>query len=330
MRIPYAELCQVLQRVLVDLGFETERAGLCARLFVDASRDGVYSHGLDRFPRFIETIKNGIVDIHVTPELISARGSFEQWDGRHGVGNLNAHASMSRAVELARAHGIGCVALRNTNHWMRGGNYGWQAAEVGVIGICWTNTMPNLPPWGASEPRLGNNPLVIAVPRKEGHVVLDMAMSQFSYGTLEAYRRRGQALPVIGGFNQAGELTSDPVAIEDSQRALPIGFWKGSGLAMMLDMVAALLAGGTASHEIAPDALKETSLSQMFLAFDLPADDQLTAALVEGIVTSVKTARPAGKEKIRYPGERTLEVRAENLAQGIPVDVSVWKKVLAM
>jgi 3-dehydro-L-gulonate 2-dehydrogenase len=84
---------------------------------------------------------------------------------------------------------------------MRGGTYGWQAAEAGVIGICWTNTMPNLPPWGGGEPCLGNNPLVIAVPRKGGHVVLDMAMSQFSYGALESYRSRGEMLPVDGGFD---------------------------------------------------------------------------------------------------------------------------------
>src|SRR4051812_40959132 len=216
MRVPYAKLCDVLQKVLVKIGFETGRAELCAHLFAAASRDGVYSHGLNRFPRFIETIKNGIVDIHAAPELVGARGAIEEWDGRQGVGNLNAHASMSRAISLARLHGVGCVALRNTNHWMRGGNYGWQAADAGVIGICWTNTMPNLPPWGASEPRLGNNPLVIAVPGKDGHVVLDMAMSQFSYGTLEAYRERGESLPVVGGFDRAGELTCDPAAIEAS------------------------------------------------------------------------------------------------------------------
>lgn len=79
---------------------------------------------------------------------------------------------------------------------MRGGTYGWQAADAGVIGICWTNTRPNLPPWGASDPRIGNNPLVIAVPRASGHVVLDMAMSQFSYGALSSYRMRGELLPV--------------------------------------------------------------------------------------------------------------------------------------
>src|SRR5439155_10919673 len=119
--------------------------------------------------------------------------SLERWDGRRGPGNLNAYESMARAIAMARDHGIGCVALANTNHWMRGGTYGWQAADAGVIGICWTNTLANLPPWGAAEPRIGNNPLVIAVPRRGSggaHVVLDMAMSQFSYGALAAYRLR--------------------------------------------------------------------------------------------------------------------------------------------
>ena len=328
MRVPFEELCRVLQSILVETGFETRRAELCARLFADASRDGVHSHGLNRFPRFIETIKNGIVDIHATPELMGSHGAMEQWDGRRGVGNLNAHASMSRAISLARSHGVGCVALRNTNHWMRGGNYGWQAVEARMIGICWTNTMPNLPPWGAREPRLGNNPLVIGVPRTKGHVVLDMAMSQFSYGTLEAYRTRGEQLPVIGGFDLKGEFTCDPGEIESSRRPLPIGFWKGSGLAMMLDIVATLLTQGTATHQITPDVLQETKLSQVFIAFDLPSGDN--DALADRIVESVKTAAPAGKETARYPGERTAEVRAENTEKGIPVDPSLWQQVLAM
>ena len=102
---------------------------------------------------------------------------------------------MERAIALGREHGVGCVAMANTNHWMRGGTYGWQAAEAGMIGICWTNTMPNLPPWGGAERVIGNNPLIIAVPRANGPVVLDMAMSQFSYGALKSSRKRGEMLP---------------------------------------------------------------------------------------------------------------------------------------
>ena len=183
-------------------------------------------------------------------------------------GNLNAWHSMERAIALSREHGMGCVALANTNHWMRGGSYGWQAADAGVIGICWTNTLPNLPPWGASDPRVGNNPLVIAVPRPAGHIVLDMAMSQFSYGALASYRVRGELLPVDGGFDSDGRLTRDPGAIEDSNRPLPIGFWKGSGLALMLDLLAAMLSGGKASYQIEPIPERETRVSQVFIAID--------------------------------------------------------------
>ncbi|HLO05281.1 MAG TPA: Ldh family oxidoreductase, partial [Terriglobales bacterium] len=169
LRVSYQELFDALVRVLLKLGFEPERARLCAQLFTDTTRDGVYSHGLNRFPRFVAMIRNGSIDIHAKPELVTGSGPLERWDGKIGPGNLNANHCMDRTIALAREHGMGCVALANTNHWMRGGSYGWQAADAGMIGICWTNTLPNLPPWGADDPRVGNNPLVIAVPRADGH-----------------------------------------------------------------------------------------------------------------------------------------------------------------
>src|SRR5215472_16862171 len=258
IRLPIQEVQEVLREVLEKLGVSHEPAEHCARLFAESSRDGVYSHGLGRFPRFVRGIRNGLVNVHATPELVAARGPMERWNGRGGVGNLNAWQSMERAIALARTHGTGCVALARTNHWMRGGTYGWQAAEAGVIGICWTNTMPNLPPWGASDPRVGNNPLVIAVPRPQGPVVLDMAMSQFSYGALASYRERGELLPLAGGFDSQGQLTNDPGAIETSARPLPIGYWKGSELALMLDLMAGLFSGGQFTHQITADPEEET------------------------------------------------------------------------
>jgi 3-dehydro-L-gulonate 2-dehydrogenase len=329
LRIPYEDVHALLLTILLKAGFEIERARLCARLFAETSLDGVYSHGLNRFPRFMQTIKNSVVDIHARPELMASFGVLERWDGRGGPGNLNAYECMDRAISLSRKHGMGAVALANTNHWLRAGSYGWQAADAGVIGVCWTNTMPNLPPWGSSEPRLGNNPLVIAVPRAEGNVVLDMAMSQFSYGTLESYRMRGEQLPVAGGFDLSGDLTRDPGAIEASVRPLPIGYWKGSGLALMLDLVAALLAGGNATYQVTQDSFKETQLSQVFLAFDMAAieNESDRENVTNQIVESVRTAKPSGDQKVRYPGERTLEIRRQNLQDGIPIDPGVWQAV---
>jgi 3-dehydro-L-gulonate 2-dehydrogenase len=278
-------------------------------------------------------VRKGSIDVEAEPQLLAGFGALERWDGRKGPGNLNAHASMERAIALSRAHGVGCVSLGNTNHWMRGGTYGWQAAEAGVIGICWTNTMPNLPPWGGGEPCLGNNPLVIAVPRKGGHVVLDMAMSQFSYGALESYRSRGEMLPVDGGFDVAGNLTRDPAAIEQSQRPLPIGYWKGSGLSLVLDMIAAMTSLGKATHQLSTDPLLEAGISQVFLAINSAAlgDEQRVSQIAGDIIGSLHHCRPTEKGiKIRYPGEQTLRIHAENRKLGLPVEPAVWEQILKM
>jgi 3-dehydro-L-gulonate 2-dehydrogenase len=216
---------------------------------------------------------------------------------------------------------------------MRAGTYGWQAAEAGLVGICWTNTMPNLPPWGGAERAIGNNPLVIAVPRGAGPVVLDMAMSQFSYGTLESYKQRGELLPVDGGFDAEGNLTRDPAAIEKSWRPLPVGYWKGSGLSVVLDMIAAMMSLGLATNQIANDPVRETGVSQMFLTMDPEAfgPEPRVADIVEGVVASLHNCQPAKPgSSVRYPGEQTLRAREENARLGLPVEPSVWEQILAM
>jgi 3-dehydro-L-gulonate 2-dehydrogenase len=328
LRVPYADLYAALLRATQHLGLRGERAALCARLFAETTRDGVYTHGLDRFPRFTEMVANGCIDVTAEPTHIAGNAALERWDGHLGPGNTNAYAAMERAIALARQYGLGGVALANTNHWMRGGSYGWLAADAGVFALCWTNTLANLPPWGASTPAVGNNPLVIAVPRPGGaHVVLDMAMSQFSYGALSAYRARGAQLPVPGGYDQAGNLTTDPAAIEASQRALAIGYWKGSGLSLVLDLLAAMLSGGRATRQIPRESTRESGVSQVFLAID-PSSFAAAAELdriATGILDSLRAATPVDPAKpVRYPGEHTLHLRQQNLRLGVPVTPEVW------
>lgn len=332
LRVPYSDLLQALERAVHHLGLRDERATLCARLFAETTRDGVYTHGLNRFPRFAEMVGNGCIRVEAEPARIGGIAAIERWDGNLGPGNLNAYAAMERAIALAREFGVGAVALANTNHWMRGGSYGWQAADAGCFAMCWTNTLPNLPAWGTAHAILGNNPLVIAVPRADGaHVVLDMAMSQFSYGALAAFSARGAQLPVPGGYNAAGELTSDPAAIEGSKRALPVGYWKGSGLSLVLDMLAAMLSGGNATYQIPKDPNRESGVSQIFLAID---SRNLTSAaeadrISSGILKSLELAEPLDPARpVRYPGQQTLRLREENLRLGVPVDPQVWEKLL--
>jgi len=313
-----------------QLGLKQDRAAHCAQLFAETTRDGVYTHGLNRFPRFAAMVRNGSIDVNAEPERVASFGGIERWNGHRGLGNLNAYAAMQRAIALARQHGLGAVALANTNHWMRGGTYGWQAADQGLFAICWTNTLANVPAWGSAVPVIGNNPLIIAIPRPPAHVVLDIAMSQFSYGALDSYTRRGVPLPVPGGYDAAGNLTTDSAAIEASQRALPVGYWKGSGLSLVLDMMGAMLSGGLATHQLPLDPLHETGLSQFFLAID-PANLASAAELThiaEGVIASLHDALPIDPARpLRYPGEQSLRLREENVRLGVPVDPEIWQQI---
>jgi len=328
MIIPFETLKAEFNRVLLSLNFSETKADQCAQIFAENSRDGVHSHGLNRFPTFVQYVKDGYVIPDAEPVKEGGFGSLEQWNGNLGPGMLNARFCMDRAIGLAKDNGIGCVAIKNTNHWMRGGTYGWQAAEAGMISISFTNTIANMPPWGGIDPRLGNNPLIIAVPCKDGHVVLDMAISQYSFGKLNLYKSKNEQLPLPGGYDSAGNLSTDPAAIIESQRPLPIGFWKGSGLSLVLDLLATVLSQGRSTAEIT-QAGPESGVSQVFIAIK-PMGDQ-TEKLIGEIITYSKSSRPEKEGgSIYYPGENTLRTREKSLKEGVWVDQKIWEKVKAL
>lgn len=330
MRIPFETLQAEFKRVLLKVNFTNEKGQQCAAIFAENSRDGVYTHGLNRFPVFVEFVKEGLVKPDAEPTLENSFGALEQWNGNLGPGILNAQFCMKRAVDLAVANGIGCVALRNTNHWMRAGAYGWQAAEAGMIGICFTNTIANLPPWGGLDPRLGNNPLVIAVPRAGGHVVLDMAISQYSVGKLNQYKNNdNEALPLPGGYDTSGKLSTDAAAILESKRLLPVGFWKGSGLSLLLDLLATVLSQGNSTAKIT-ESERESGVSQVFICIR-PEHNDTTAKAIEEIIAYTKTSVPEHESAgIYYPGENTLRTREKSLKEGVLVDERIWNKVLSL
>lgn len=330
MRVPFQKLKTEFKRVLLMLGFTDGKAEIIASVFAENSRDGVYTHGLNRFPVFVNYIKNGLIAIDADPVKVTGFGAIEQWDGKLGPGILNARFAMNRAMELAADNGIGCVALKNTNHWMRGGTYGWQAADAGFISISFTNTIANLPPWGGISPRLGNNPLVIAVPRKNGNVVLDMAISQYAVGKLKQYAaNNNESLPLPGGYDNEGKLSTDATAILKSQRLLPVGFWKGSGLSLVLDVLATVLSGGKSTAEITKSE-HESGISQVFICIK-PNSSEQTEGLIEEIIEYTKTSTPEHEgASISYPGEGTIKTREKNLSEGVPVDERIWDEVLKM
>ena len=150
-RVSFDEMKSTVKKAFTIAGMPETKADVCARIHTESSRDGVYSHGLNRVERFVDYLIKGLVDANAEPSLISNLGAMEVYNGNMGPGILNARFAMNRASEIAQKNGLGLVSLNNTTHWMRGGAYGWQAAENGYIAICWTNTESCMPPWGSKS-----------------------------------------------------------------------------------------------------------------------------------------------------------------------------------
>jgi 3-dehydro-L-gulonate 2-dehydrogenase len=330
--IPSTEMQLHFENILIKYGFQKNTALQLASAFTENSVDGVYTHGINRFPRFIEYVQKGYVKKDAVPTLKSKFNSIEQWDGNLGPGILNAEFATEKSMKLSDENGIGCVALSNTNHWMRGGRYGWQAAKAGYVFIGWTNTIGNMPAWGAKDARLGNNPLVIALPYNDDAIVLDMAMSQYSFGAMELSVLKKEKLSVTGGFDNDGKLTSDPAAILASKRPVPVGYWKGAGLSLLLDILAAVLSNGLSTHQISKKEA-EYGLSQVFVSIDIKKLPHHSA--VQGIIDNIiedykQSILQDGSSSITYPGERVLRTRKQNLEKGIPVMQQVWNEILKL
>jgi 3-dehydro-L-gulonate 2-dehydrogenase len=332
INVSATEMLTVFKRVLVKNGFNETKAEQCAQIFTSSSVDGVYTHGVNRFAVFINYVQKGYVKPGAEPSLKNGLGNIEQWDGHLGPGPLNAIIATERAMQLSADHGIGCVALGNTNHWMRGGTYGWHAAKKGYAFIGFTNTIANMPVWGGTNRKLGNNPLVIAIPYKEEAIVLDMAMSQYSYGALQQAKMKNEKLAVNGGFDSNGNQTTDPAAIIESRRPLAIGYWKGAGMALLLDMLASVLSGGLATHEISSKEI-EHALSQVFIAINigkLGSSSAITTVLENIINDYHQSEMYNSSDSILYPGERVLATRNKNIENGIPVIRTVWEEILKL
>lgn len=332
MQIVVDELRKVLNKLFLKYGFNEDKAQILAEITANNTLDGVNSHGINRVPLFIDYVKNGVVKVNAEAEKIASFGSIERWDGHYGSGVINASKCTERAIALAKDQGMGLVALRNTNHWMRGGAYGWQAAESGCISILFTNTKPNMPPWGGKESRIGNNPFIVAIPREEGHVVLDMAISQFAFGKINDYKLKGEKLPFYGGWNDEDQLSMDPEEISSNERGLPIGFWKGSALSMVLDILATLLSAGSSTGQIGTKGY-ETGISQVFLCIypELFGDKDIQDKLLDEIINYTREVEPMKPgDHIYYPGERTLQKRRHNSTHGITVNDEIWSKIMAL
>ena len=303
-----------------------------AEIFAGNSLDGVYSHGMNRYPRYLSDMESGLCDAKVTQaERVSGLGGLEVWDAHFGVGPLIAQQMAERAIELARTHGIACVALRNNSHWLRAGRYGLMMADAGMMGLCMTNTCMNLVAYGAKEPSTGNNPITIAIPRRAGSLVMDMAVSQYAFGKLEIMAQEGGMLDTPCGYDTDGNLTNDPQKIVESGLMTPMALWKGSALSIMIDLMVSMLSLGRTSLAIGTPADGEKGMSQMFVCMNPAAviDMDKAEAQMEKTIAFLNSLEPKdGAHGVHAPGENLEKTRARNRERGIPVTEDTWQKIV--
>lgn len=332
MKVTYEELKKTIKDALKRNGVDEQRAEIMAKVHTDSTLKGVNSHGINRIPRLIDFIKKGLIDKASNLELLNKTGAIENYDGHLGFGVINAVTLAKRCAELAKEHGIAMVSVRNTTHWMRGGAYSEIIADEGMIGMCWTNTESLMPAWGSDEMSVGNNPLGISIPSKKGNVSLDMAMSLYSYGKLESTRLKNEKLPFPGGYDKDGNLTDEPSLIEETKRLIPTGYWKGSGLAICLDTMAAMLSKGKSTYDLDREKVFNcTGCSQIFIAMNPKAfgTEEENERIIDLMKENIKNSHPIdGKTQVRYPGLGSDMRMEKGLKDGIYVDDDIYKKIL--
>lgn len=317
------------QRILLKRGMNKQRSEQLASGFVEMANEGTYSHGINRFPVFIEQVDQGHIQLNAEPECIQQFGALEQWDCHFGPGVLNGIICAERAMELAQRSGIGMVAMRNSNHWMRGGAYVLKMARRGFAGIASTNSVAVMPAWGGKDHRVGSNPLILSMPG-DPPMLVDCSMSQYSYGQLQNYVLADKELPVVGGFDNGGNLTTDPHVLWQNKRLLPMGFWKGSSMSIILDMLLTAVSGGYSVPALTEDRKAEYGVSQFLIAIDInkTMTTDVLAGEMQRIRDYVMASEPAESGRVMIAGAEIQAFIEKHQAQGgIEIHDDIWQQI---
>jgi LDH2 family malate/lactate/ureidoglycolate dehydrogenase len=257
-----------------------------------------------------------------TPEVVSDAGAIAVIDGHDGVGQVLAQRAMEEAIARAKRHGLGAVAVRNSNHFGTAMYWTRIAAAEGSIGFLSTNASPSMAPWGGRSKLLGNNPWSIAAPAgKRAPMILDLANSAVARGKVYLARQRGEPIPEGWALDAQGRPTLDPQAAIDGI-ILPMAGHKGYAITVMMDVLSGLLTGsGFASEVHGPyQAVERSRCGHLALAMRIDAFQPLAEfeARMERLIEALKSApRAPGCEEIFYPGEREARNDAQNRAHGL-------------
>ena len=327
-RIPAARLEQFARDVLVHEGIHPKHASQSARHLVLCDLRGVETHGITRLSALAQRIRNGVVNANPDIHVERQRAASALVDGDNGLGVPVSTYATHLAIQFAQEQGIGTVGVRNSNHFGMAADYALQMTAAGCLGIVTTNSSPAMVPWGAARKFLGTNPICFGAPTHEAPLILDMATSVVAMGHVVLAEKRGQPIPDSWAVGPDGLPTTDPTRARQGG-ARPLADYKGSGLALMIEIFTSLLTGATLGVHSAgffSDMSRPADVAHLFLAIDIAAflelpsfKDRLAALLAE--MRELPLA--PGFDRVTLPGEIEDEHMCDRKANGIPIDPAV-------
>lgn len=324
--IPAPTLTRFTESILLAAGVPPHKASIVATSLVASNLRGVDSHGIQLLTYYVDQLLAREMDPDTDGAVVSESGACMLFDGRNGIGQWVAETCCGHAIRMAKDHGVGVVTARESNHF---GACAWWAQKMraqGMIGIVFCNASPIVPPWQGREGRFGTNPVCMSVP---GPWLLDMASTTVAAGRIfKAFINKQPEIPSGWAFNSAGVPTTDT---EEAYKGMlmPLGGYKGSGLAFMVEILCSVLSGGAMSTEVGGIRYrgKLVRVSQMYIAIDvarfMPVEE--FTARMENLVALVKSTPPApGYDEVMVAGDPEWRTEAERLKHGIPIGDGNW------
>jgi len=329
IRITYSELVAMLYSIFIRNGTSAEVGEVLAHNCAGAERDGAKSHGVFRMRGYVNSLRSGWVDGKVDFRAELAAPAYLRVDCALGFAQPAVSRLRARIVELARAQGIALVALRNSHHF----GALWPDVEPfaadGLVAMAFLNSVKRVVPHGGHAPVYGTNPMAFAVPRAGTRpIVFDQASSAMAYGDIKIAARDGHPIPPGSGVDKHGIETTDPAAIVDGGHLLPFGSYKGSSIAMMVEVLAAAVTGGQFSFEVDWSAHSGAEIPRTGELLILIDPDLADAIFADRIETLVATLRQAGQD--RLPADRRYRNRDATERHGIPLSADEMASLRAL
>jgi ureidoglycolate dehydrogenase (NAD+) len=326
------ELSALAGAILAGAGSAPEDADRVAASLVWADLRGRHAQGVFRLGVLVEMLEHGII---TSPAAMSWSGqapAVAHLDAANGFGQVAGALAMQRAIEIAKVMGIGMVTVNHSNHYGAAAYYTAMAAEAGCAGFTTSNATPKAAPYGGTKAVYGTNPISFGCPAAPGTPVLvDFATSAIAGSSIRAIREKSGALPEGAALDARGVPTTDPIAA-GAGSLLPAAGPKGSGLALMAEILSAILPGAGLSREIGPlydDWERRENCGHWFLAIDIAQTQPMRRypERMDDLIGMVKESSDADPSPVRYPGELRGALERRYAREGIPIDETTAQKL---